>query len=198
MFLISLLLRRTDPSPKPTSFGGHSLKWSLLIAIFPVGLLALFGVSNDYGIQDNLFGLFMGGLLLIYTLLEEYGWRGYLQDAIPFKSEWIKYALIGLVWYVWHWDFVGSAISWNALLFLGLMAFGAMGIGRLADHKKSLLICASFHAMGNIAFFSAFLQKHMPLTERLIVVGICVLAWVIIFKIWDRKATPNLSEAATT
>ncbi|MEL7533074.1 MAG: CPBP family glutamic-type intramembrane protease [Bacteroidota bacterium] len=193
MFLISLLLRRTDPSPEPTSFFGHSSKWSILIALLPVGLLSAFGVSNDYGIQANLFGLFMGGLLLGYTLLEEYGWRGYLQDALPIKREWLKYGLIGLIWYVWHWDFVGAAISWNALLFLGLMAFGALGMGRLADHKKSILICAAFHCMGNIALFSTFLQNHMPLNQRLILVGICILAWIILFKIWDRKDVPNLA-----
>ncbi|MFK7924160.1 MAG: CPBP family glutamic-type intramembrane protease [Bacteroidia bacterium] len=198
MFLISLLLRRTDPSDDPTTFFGHSSKWSIMIAALPVMLLAAFGVANDYGIQENLFGLFMGGLLLGYTLLEEYGWRGYLQDALPFKTEWIKYSLIGLIWYVWHWNFVGAAISWNALLILGLIVFAALGIGRLADSKKSLLICASFHTMGNIAMFSTFLQNYMPLTERLILVGICIAAWIIIFKVWDRQSSPTLVKTATT
>ncbi|MEM6344677.1 MAG: CPBP family glutamic-type intramembrane protease [Bacteroidota bacterium] len=195
MFLGSLLLRRTDPSPAPPSFFGHSAKWSVMIAILPVGLLVAFGVNNDYGVQENLFGLFMGGLLLVYTLLEEYGWRGYLQDALPSKREWLKYILIGIVWYVWHWE---TSISWNSLLLASLLAFAALGIGRLADQKKSLLICASFHAMGNIAFFSAFLQKYMPLNERLILVGICIAAWVVIFKLWDRQGAEKLSEPATT
>lgn len=198
MFLISLLLRRTDRPVNPTTFFGHSSKWSLLIAALPIVLLAGFGIENDYGVQANLFGLFVGAWLLVYTLLEEYGWRGYLQDALPFKSEWLKYSIIGLIWYVWHWSFVGSAISWNALLILGLMIFGALGIGRLADAKKSLLICAAFHAIGNIAMFSTFLQNQMPLRERLILVGICVVAWVIIFKVWERQSSPEQVAVATT
>ncbi|MEL6593512.1 MAG: CPBP family glutamic-type intramembrane protease, partial [Bacteroidota bacterium] len=119
MFAVSLLLRRTSFSELPTSFFGESRKWSILIALVPIGLLGGFGVDNEMGIQANLFGLFMGALLIIYTILEEYGWRGYLQHALPIRSEWLKYTLIALVWYIWHWDFL-DGIGWGSLLIWGL------------------------------------------------------------------------------
>ncbi|MEL6591098.1 MAG: hypothetical protein AAFQ68_13500, partial [Bacteroidota bacterium] len=93
-----------------------------------------------------------------------------------------------------HWDFL-DGIGWGSLLIWGLLIFGAMGIGRLAEHKKSLLICAAFHAMGNIAMFSQFLREHMALESRLIIVGICIGVWVMMFRIWDR---PQEQEALTT
>ena len=89
LFIGSLLLRqRLDK--KETSIAGINLNYSAVIVSIPVLCLTIIGVENIFGIQMNLFGAFIGVFTMIYAFLEEYGWRGYLQEELmPKFNKWI-------------------------------------------------------------------------------------------------------------
>jgi len=42
------------------------------------------GVQNKYGINTHLYGLIAAFGSFIYCIMEEYGWRGYLQEEFRF------------------------------------------------------------------------------------------------------------------
>ncbi len=106
LFIGSLLLRQRIDK-KETSIAGINLSYSVVIISIPILCLTIIGVENNFGIQMNLFGAFIGVFTMIYAFLEEYGWRGYLQEELmPKFNKWIAYAIIGITWYIWHWYFL--------------------------------------------------------------------------------------------
>ncbi len=177
----------SNPIRKISLFGGNA-KWSLLIAITPIICLTAFGVPNTFGFQTNVFGFILGMIVLVYAFLEEYGWRGYLNEEIQTSNEWLKYGIIGFVWFVWHWDFLqgDTNIVKNLGMCFGLIGASA-GIGQIADKTKSIVVCAAVHALGNIGLMFGLVTQNVSLQNRLIIIGICIGVWVWIFKIWDRE-----------
>ena len=105
LFIVSLLLRQRIDK-KETSIAGINLSYSVVIISIPILCLTIIGVENNFGIQMNLFGAFIGVFTMIYAFLEEYGWRGYLQEELmPKINKWIAYAKRSAMAgrFVWMW-----------------------------------------------------------------------------------------------
>lgn len=82
------------------------------LSIFPILLgLIVVGVENKENINTHLFGFTTGFSLIIYALFEEYGWRGYLQQALrPIKLS-FRILIIATLWYIWHLNFLNPNIT---------------------------------------------------------------------------------------
>ena len=65
------LIRKKTPSIETSIYGLHS-NLSLIIFSIPILCLTIIGVDNDFSIQPNLFGLFIGIFTLIYASFEEF------------------------------------------------------------------------------------------------------------------------------
>lgn len=111
---------------------------------------------------------------IFYSLLEEVGWRGYLQGELLDKSPLIQALIIGTMWFVWH---INISISVGSLLFWAILVFGAWGIGRIANDTHSLVLCACFHTLFNFS-------KHGFFEFTPLVIGAYVLVVASWFVIW--------------
>ena len=120
-------------------------------------------------------GLNMGVLCLLaftYGLLEEYGWRGFLQYELRQFPTWQYVLVITVMWFLWHLDLNQR----DMLPFFLLLLFASWGIGKVATDTHSLLFCAAFHGIVN------FTKRGLLSNDTSLIAFISiVLFWIIIW-----------------
>lgn len=184
LFLMGRNFRNQLKDTITTSFLGENKKLSIAVAALPVICLTFFGVPNSLGIQSNFFGLYLSLMLMGYALLSEYGWRGYLQEELNFNNKWVNYTIIGVVWYASLWFFLYEGMVndiLNVLLLISLIFISGV-IGDVVKKTKSLLIGASFHALGYIVYFYSLTANHLTANAKLAIPIICIVGWVLLFQ----------------
>lgn len=177
------------------SFWGTSQSKSLLMASIPTVLLIVIGVQNKYGINPHLYGLIAAFATFIYCIMEEYGWRGYLQTELQFLRPITKFFLIGFIWYSWHLIFLMETTLMDNLLFLGTLILGSWGIGKIAELTNSILACSCFHLIVNIFMYNSFFNNAFSETSKLVILMGSVLLWVFILVKWNKDKKNNEYQA---
>jgi hypothetical protein len=183
--ILGLFLLKKQRAVDISFFGTSKLK-SILMALVPSILLIVIGVQNKYEINAHLFGLIAAFGSFIYCIMEEYGWRGYLQEEFKFLKPVLKFLLIGIIWYTWHLSFLTEANLIENLIFLGTLIFGSWGIGKVAELTHSILACSCFHLIVNIFMFNHFFNNAFTGNSQLIIVLVSILLWVLILVKWKK------------
>lgn len=106
--------------------------------------------------------------ILIYGLLEEIGWRGFLQQELKPLPPFLNILIVATLWFIWHLNF---DLTSSNLLFFGILILGSWGIGKVADSTHSLIAVSAFHSLNN--FF-----PEVDTTKILIIVSL-LLIWII-------------------
>ena len=111
-------------------------------------------------------------LAFTYGLLEEYGWRGFLQYELRNLPVWQYVLIITLMWFLWHLDLNQR----SAMTFFPLLLFASWGIGKVVSDTHSLLLCAAFHGIVNFS-------KHGLLSDTTYLIAfICVIVfWIVMW-----------------
>lgn len=168
------------------SFWGSSRKSVLLMASVPFVLVTAIGVRNNYGINVHLFGAVATAAVLLYCVMEEYGWRGYLQQELGGLRPMLKYALIGTMWYFWHLSFLENTGVLPNLFFFGTLVLGSWGIGQVAVLTRSIGASACFHFLVNISLFNVFFHKAVDTTALLFIISASVAIWIVVLRRWKK------------
>ena len=171
------------------SLFGTSKSKSIIMAIIPILILTIIGVTNDFGMEYHIYGLVAGSGTFLYCIMEEYGWRGYLQEELKILKPWKKYLIIGFIWYLWHLTFLTKASVGDNLFFLGMMVLGSWGIGQVAESTKSIIASACFHMIIQIMMFNALIKNGIDGTEKIVILGVSVAIWFVIIKKWEKENT---------
>ena len=183
-----MFLQKNIESKKMTITGGNSV-YSLIILSIPVICLAIIGIENRYGIQKNIFGTLIGIFTFLYAFLEEYGWRGYLQEELNNKfNKWITYLFIGVIWYLWHWYFLREGNN-PKLIMIPILIGASVGIGEIAKSTKSILICAAFHGIVNILIIYNVIAANLSTNQKIIILIASLIVWIPIIKIIEKENT---------
>ena len=186
--LIAISLLKKKRKTEITLFGTSKSK-SLIMVTIPIIILAIIGVKNEFGLDSHLYGFIAIIGTLLYCIMEEYGWRGYLQEELKTIKPWQKYLIIGFIWYLWHLTFLTNATVGDNLFFFAMMVFGSWGIGQVAESTKSILACACFHLIIQIMMFNALIKNGIDGTEKLIILAVSVVLWFVIIKKWEKQNT---------
>ena len=186
--LIAIFLLKKHKKTEITLFG-TSKSISLLMAIIPITILTLIGVNNEFKLESHFYGFIAIIGTLLYCIMEEYGWRGYLQEELKTLKPWQKYLIIGIIWYLWHLTFLTKATVGDNLFFLAMMIFGSWGIGQVAELTKSIFASACFHLIIQIMMFNALIKNGITGTEKIIVLVISIGIWILIMKKWKEENT---------
>lgn len=184
--LIAISLLKKKRTTEITLFGTSKSK-SLMMTAIPIVILTVIGVKNDHNLNEHLYGFIAIIGTLVYCIMEEYGWRGYLQEEFKTLKPWKKYLLIGFLWYVWHLTFLTEATISDNLFFFGMMVFGSWGIGQVVEATKSIISGACFHLIIQIMMFNALFKNGIDGLEKLIILGISVGLWFVIIKKWENQ-----------
>ncbi len=172
---------------RTTYLWGSSKAKSIIMAAVPILMFTIAGAENDLNLSPHIFGLLLGLTLTVYCILEETGWRGYLQDELSSLKPIIQYMIIGFLWYAWHLSF----LSWNVnignqLRFLLIFLAGSIGIGYAVRNTRSIIVASCLHMIGNIIFFNGFLAPYISFQKRLLVLAVSIPVWIIILITWDK------------
>jgi hypothetical protein len=172
--------------PLPMQLFGN-LPWiPLTMSAIALVLLSAVGVNNSYGMNPHWYGLVAAAGTLLYCVMEEYGWRGYLQTELGALADSLKYVLVGFCWYLWHLTFLTGASLADNLFFLGMMILGSWGIGQVATATKSILACACFHLIIQIMMFNALIRNGISLQEKAIILSVAAISYFWLVKKWER------------
>jgi membrane protease YdiL (CAAX protease family) len=112
-------------------------------------------------------------LFFVYGLLEEFGWRGFLQQQLKDLPKIWNILIVGVLWFIWHLNFEITTMN---LLFLVFLIFGSWGIGIVADKTNSLLAVSAFHTLNNL-----------KTENNLIIIGIFVIIWILMIIYSEKK-----------
>ena len=121
---------------------------------------------------------------IFYSLLEEVGWRGYLQGELKDMNNSLRIFVIAAMWFFWH---INVSFDMTGLLFFGVLLIGTWGIGNIARDTRSLTACACFHSLfdfSNFQFTPAIIALY---------VGVFV-SWIAIWYMPWKKATLRLKQ----
>lgn len=195
---IQILLRGIGPAigafvsvklfniPLKLSLKGNYQNLFLPLFVFWIFPVVLIGTVNY--IQQEQFPFALLFTVLVYGLLEEIGWRGFLQEQLKDLPKLQSIIIITVLWFIWHlnFEFIGS----NMIL-LGVLFLGTWGIGKVYNRTYSLLAVAGFHSLNN--FFRDGLHER-----ELILITVLLLIWIG-FMIWhNRKLKTNTEESSLT
>lgn len=175
------------------SLFGTSKSKSIIMAIIPIIILTIIGITNDFGMEYHFYGFVAAIGTFLYCIMEEYGWRGYLQEELKILKPWKKYLIIGFIWYLWHLTFLTKASVGDNLFFLGMLIFGSWGIGQVAELTKSIIASACFHLIIQIMMFNALIKNGISGAEKIVILGVSIVIWFVIIKKWKKeKTTANI------
>ncbi len=191
-FLGALIVIWAFKLKRTTTFFGSSKPKSIIMAVVPILLFTIIGAENDINLSPHLYGFLLGLTLTVYCILEETGWRGYLQDELSNVKPLLQYLIIGLLWYAWHLSFLSRNPNIiNQLRYLVILLTGSIGIGYAVQNTRSIIVASCMHMIGNILIFSGFIDQHISFEKRLIVLAVSIFVWIIILITWDRGKTVN-------
>lgn len=167
IFVIALFNRKMRYS----SFGISKTK-SLISALIPIILFFIYDLSTNNKSYSNTLIVIT---CLIYSYCEEFGWRGYLQSELINLSTLRRVSIITAIWFIWHLNF---NIDQGNITFLLILFFASWGIGQIAISSKSIIACACFHSVVNIAY-----NVEMDLIKISLII-VSIISW---FAIWYFK-----------
>ncbi len=169
------------------SIFGSSFGYSALMMVIPVILFLVFGVNNNFNMNKHVYGLLVIVCTLLYCIIEEYGWRGYLQEELQDLKPWKKYTLIGFMWYIWHLPFLSETSLMSNLLFLAGLILGSWGIGQVVISTRSVSASACFHLIIQILLYNSLIKNGINQNQKVIIIIVCVVLWVFILKKWEKE-----------
>ena len=113
--------------------------------------------------------------ILIYGLLEEIGWRGFLYQQLKELPLFTNILIVATLWFLWHLNFEFTSSN---LLFYGILILGSWGIGKVTDATNSLIAVSAFHSLNN--FF-----PNLDNT-KILILALLLTAWIIALVIRKR------------
>ncbi|PWG81243.1 CPBP family intramembrane glutamic endopeptidase [Pararcticibacter amylolyticus] len=160
--------------PVRFSLKGNYNNILLPFVIFWILPVVLIGTVSS--IQESKFPVLLLFTVLVYGLLEEIGWRGFLQEQLKHLPKFQAISIITVLWFVWHLNFEGTITN---LIFFGILFFGTWGIGKVYSSTCSLLAVAGLHSLNN------FFRHGLHRTE-LILIAVLLAIWIS-FIIWYNR-----------
>jgi membrane protease YdiL (CAAX protease family) len=130
-----------------------------LEAMTPVTFLVLTGAQSV---------LFAPLVALLIAFGEEYGWRGYLQDALIKLGRIRGIVLLGVIWGLWHAPIIAMGHNYPGYPLLGilLMTLYCVGLsfvlGYVVFKSGSVLLAAYLHALNNQVLSFLYIMVNTP------------------------------------
>ena len=171
---------------KDKIFGFYKVRWLnvirsvavfALIVVFSILLSLVFGQSLDqfaFSADFNFTGVGVASALvtiIIASVLEEIGWKGYCEDSIGNYMNWFYESLIfGAIWSFWHFPLLFIKGTYQAGLmenplfvvnfFVSAIPMGFIITWVYLASDRSILACIIFHLFVN------FMQEKIAMTPE--------------------------------
>jgi hypothetical protein len=169
------------------SLFGTSKFFSVLCFILPVMIVVL--VPTIAGVPTKSIGyLFtLSSVSLIYCLMEEAGWRYYLQEELMNLPKNLQYLIIGSLWYFWHLSFIQNHSIINNITFWLSMVIASWGLGQVLESTRSILASASAHLMVGMMITNQLMMNTDYGIPTWMMVVIMIISYVALVKYWEKR-----------
>ncbi len=175
--LTALLFYKTSHFKPSISLLGNNKFKALL---FPIILLAAYttmGISNSNGVDKHSWAFLFCSFAIIYNIMEEYAWRGYLVEALGQLPYVIKSILSGILWAFWHLFIFKDFDQYGGFgIFLVFCIVFSFLLTFAVNRTKSILVAASLHAF---------------IIQMNITALICFLIFLVLLLTWGNKKRVN-------
>ena len=184
-FLGALAIWAAFRPERSITFGGTWPAMGLCMLAVPALVLGVLGVDNGFAVERHVFGAHLGLWIVLYGILEETGWRGYLQGEFANRAAIVRYVIVGLFWYAWHFSWlIGHSVGGEAAG-LAILLLASVAIGFVAERTRSIFAAAALHAAGNIFFMTADFRRIIPsIQTRGGVALACLAVWLVMLRLW--------------
>jgi len=184
--LLCYFIFRKSITRKISLFGK---KWvhSLLFFIVPWSVFFIlnlfYPVSEQYAPKNF---LVLIPVSFVFTLVEELGWRGFLEDALKSIPRVWRWLFIGLMWEIWHLRFLWidenriTALLKTAPFLLVTIALSFL-LGYSTERSKSLVVPITLHLWANTIVQS-------PHWVTFLSVGLSGILWFYLLYKWPSQA----------
>lgn len=163
----------------PLAFWGPSPVRSALFAGLPALVLLALGISNHQAKQPYALAAQVVLFWACYIYGEEAGWRGFLQQVVP-GNRWVKAAVVGGQWYLWHLSFVFEGYSpGKELIFLSTLLVGSYLALLVTRRTQSWLPALGLH-------FSFSVLTNLPNAAHYTAgIWVLLLGWAVLLGTWN-------------
>jgi uncharacterized protein len=174
--IICYRLDRT--TPRRIRLFGNDRTGSILVALIPLIVFTIAGYINGRarGLLDTVAAACVA---LFYSLGEEAGWRGYLQDALTPWSARQRYLLVGILWWLWH---ARSTNYFEWTVFPLIVIASAFVLGHVAEKTRSLLVVASMHSVIMLLTMRGSVSPAFGVAGVVIILG-----WILVGRLRPAK-----------
>ena len=188
--VICLLLFRPTHERTITLAGSSAVR-SLAFYLIPIMALcvAYYPEIASGNTSKLLINLVIGAFVV--TVGEELGWRGFLQDALRRLPKMTRYALIGVMWELWHFTnrthegpLAGAII--RVLIFMMVLSILSWIIGEAVERSKSVTVAVSLHVWVNILVSVGLLFEASP-TRGYAVFAASIVLWIYLLRSWPNS-----------
>ncbi len=183
---LAALMFHKNISTRITILGDDKAK-NILILSLPLIAFSICGISNNYGMNKSAYGFIYASINIVYAFAEEFGWRKYLQNALEGLNKNVKYIIIGIVWWIWHFRY---NTQFDIFIFPLICLGGGFLLGKLADDTKSILPVVSMHTVIILVTNSGNFNKQSIISIIIVIVG-----WTLVEQLWQRKM--HITKAST-
>jgi uncharacterized protein len=175
----TVVFRRTHR--RTVSLLGFETARSVGFAAIPIGMLAFVGVP---GPAPHIEGGWIAAMFFVRALLEETGWRGFLQDALRPLAPLRRAVVIGLLWGVWTFTTTLQGTRTELAQHLGGMLVvwivGSWALGLAVDRTKAVVVPAAMH-------ITLDLGRVLPSEVWVPVLASSVLLWALMLRTWPTR-----------
>lgn len=154
-------------------------KWQKAL-LFPAvffGCYVIHGISNQNGIDTHVWALIFCSFVLVYNLMEEYAWRGYLVDSLGNVSYTIKSIVSAIFWACWH-----------LLVFNDFNQYGGFGMFVLFCLIFSFILTYAVKRTNSILVAACM---HGFIIQTNIAAIICLSLFVLLLVTWNTGEKRN-------
>ena len=184
--VIRYLLNNKVETGINTFWGTDKTRSLVSIAVIPV-MMTILGVSNSKGLNIHYYGLIYSTMYVIYAMFEEYGWRGYLQNALLPLPELARILLIAVLWFAWHLNFITSDMIFSQHLWhFAFLVLGSWGLIKITEKTHSLLFATAVHLS-----FNLLTDVNGEFQKRMIVIAVAVIVWFMAWSKTGKRKEPE-------
>lgn len=164
------------------SLFGSSPVRSIIMIFSMLIVYSIIGINNKMGLNKHYYGFLIGSITLVYCLLEEYGWRKFLNYELREIDLFWRSVIIGTMWFAWHLNFasdIGDLFS-----FWLILVFGSWGIAKICENTKSLFAVACFHSIGSLTGLNKLIS--FTAIQQYIALAVFLAMWIYIVSRWNK------------
>ena len=163
-----------------------------LIVSASIGISVMFGGSSEQFAFTDGFSFSIGGMsalltILLASVIEEIGWRGYGEDSVAAYHSWFTESVIfGFVWSFWHLPLfwiegtyhyglreMGFLYMFNFLI--SVVPLGFITTWVYVKNNRSMLACIIFHLFVNTMQEKIAMTPETKCIETLVVTVVAVI-----------------------